>query len=166
MTEPGALQQDALATARAISRLVHAAGRTVAVAESLTSGAVACHLGASGDASEWFRGGIVAYAKEVKFDVLGVEPGPVITAACARQMARGAAGLLGADFAVAVTGAGGPGPEEGRPQGTTFVAACSRTTETVEEHHFAGDPEAIVHDTVRAALALLHHVVEREQTGR
>ena len=142
MTEPGSLQPDAMATAHDISRLVLGSGRTVA-------------------AAEWFRGAVVAYSREVKFDVLGAERGPVITPSCARQMARGVAELLGADFAVAVTGAGGPGPEEGKPQGTTFIAACSSTDDEIEEHHFTGEPEDVVYDTVRAALALLHRVVER-----
>src|SRR5688572_18669120 len=68
----------------------------VAVAESLTSGRIASALGAGSDAAEWFAGGIVAYASDVKFELLDVEPGPVINAACARQLAKGAAKLLDA----------------------------------------------------------------------
>ncbi|MGC4938171.1 CinA family protein [Kribbella sp. DT2] len=53
---------------------------TVAVAESLTSGSLACQLGAATDASDWFAGGVVAYTTAVKVGVLGVDPGPVVTA--------------------------------------------------------------------------------------
>lgn len=166
MSEPGSLTQDAMACARDISHLMHESGRRVAVAESLTAGTIAAHLAASGDASDWFLGGVVAYESTVKFSVLGVEPGPVITARCARQMARGVAELLDADFAVAVTGAGGPGSPEGKPPGTTFIAVCSAVTDDVEEHHFAGDPEDVVHDTTYAALALLRSMIERERAER
>lgn len=162
MAEPGSLQTDAMTSARAIAHLVHATGRTVAVAESLTSGSISAHLGAAGEASEWFRGGVVAYSSEVKFKVLGVDRGPVVIAECARQMARGAADLLDADYSLAVTGAGGPGPEEGRPQGTTFIAAHSAASEEVEEHHFDGDPEEVVRAATEAALALLRTLIERE----
>ena len=57
----------------------------VAVAESLTAGRIAQALGAAPDASDWFRGSVVAYAPEVKFDVLGVTPGPVNRASCAAE---------------------------------------------------------------------------------
>ena len=49
---------------------------------------------------------------------LGVDPGPVVTALAARQMAGGVARLLGADVAISVTGVGGPDEEEGQPPGT------------------------------------------------
>src|SRR5689334_17015633 len=96
-----------------IADLASAAGTTIAVAESLTSGAIASALGASPQAGDWFAGGVVAYSSHVKFDVLGVAPGPVITASCAREMAAGVGTLLTADLVAAVTGAGGPGSEEG-----------------------------------------------------
>ena len=89
--------------------------------------------------------------------MLGVDPGPVISARAAEQMARGALRVLGADYAVAVTGAGGPGPEEGRPQGTVFVAVAVATDVAVEvgEHRFDGDPTEVVEATVHAALVAL-----------
>jgi nicotinamide-nucleotide amidase len=69
---------------------------------------MACRLAAAGGASGWFQGAVVAYSEHVKFTVLGVDRGPVITAGCARQMAIGDARLLTADFAVGTTGAGRP----------------------------------------------------------
>lgn len=90
---------------------------TVAVAESLTSGNVGRELGAAEGASQWFLGGVIAYAKSVKFSLLGVDPGPVVTALCAHQMADGVARLTGADFTVALTGVGGPEEEEAQSPG-------------------------------------------------
>ena len=100
----------------------------VAAAESLTSGSVATRLGAGTDASVWFRGAIVAYAEDAKFRLLGVDPGPVVTASCATQMAQGVSRLFESQVGVAVTGVGGPEPVEGRPPGTVFVAVFSPRT--------------------------------------
>src|SRR5690606_15762968 len=64
---------------------------------------------------------IVSYASEVKFDVLGVPEGPVVSAETASAMAAGARRVLGADVGVAVTGVAGPDPQDGREPGTVFV---------------------------------------------
>jgi nicotinamide-nucleotide amidase len=138
-----------------IADLASSAGLTVAVAESLTSGAIASALGASPKAGDWFAGGVVAYSEHVKFDVLGVTPGPVITAECAEQMASGARRLLTADVVAAVTGAGGPGPQEGRDAGTVFLAHGRPGAVRVDELHLDGDPEDVVKGTVDAALRAL-----------
>jgi nicotinamide-nucleotide amidase len=127
----------------------------IGVAESLTSGQLAADLGAGPEASSWFRGGLVAYASGVKFDVLGVTPGPVITASCAREMAHGAARLLDADAVVSTTGAGGPDPEEGEPPGTVFVAVVVRGHETCVRLDLEGDPEQVLRDARSSALRIL-----------
>jgi len=72
-----------------IAELAGARRLRVVTSESLTSGTVATRLGAGPNAADWFGGGIVAYQEPVKFDVLGVREGPVVTAECAEQMATG-----------------------------------------------------------------------------
>lgn len=143
-----------------VADLASSAGMTVAVAESLTSGAISSALGASPQAGDWFAGGVVAYSEHVKFDVLGVAPGPVITAECAEQMAAGVGGLLSADVVAAVTGAGGPGEQEGKPAGTVFLAHGRPGALTVDELHFDGEPEEVVHATVDAALDAIARELE------
>jgi nicotinamide-nucleotide amidase len=128
---------------------------TIAVAESLTSGSIAARLGAAPDASTWFCGAIVAYSEAVKFDLLGVDRGPVVTATCASEMAHGAARLLESDFVVAVTGVGGPEPAEGNPPGTVYLAHGRATAVRVERFTFDGDPAEVVEQTVQAALTAL-----------
>jgi nicotinamide-nucleotide amidase len=135
-----------------LARLVKERGLTVAVAESLTCGKLAATLGAAGEASEWFRGGVVAYANEVKFEVLGVTPGPVISESCARELATGVQRLLSADLALSATGVGGPGPEEGKPEGTVFTAVALGDHLDVREWHFEGGPEAVLQQTSRVAV--------------
>jgi nicotinamide-nucleotide amidase len=139
--------------AQRIGDLAQAYGVKVAVAESLTSGAIAGRLGAAPEASLWFAGGVVAYASEVKFKVLTVDPGPVVTARCAAQMATGVAQLLGADLAVAVTGVGGPEPDEGLPPGTVYIAVSSGPS--VTDHLFEGGPSQVIELSTVAALQLL-----------
>ena len=127
----------------------------VAAAESLTSGAIASALGRGSDASEWFAGGVVAYSEHVKRDVLGVTAASVLTPQCARELATGARRVLGAGIAVAVTGVGGPSPEEGLPPGTVFAAVAVGEEVHDVEWHFDGDPPDVVEQTVAAALRLV-----------
>jgi nicotinamide-nucleotide amidase len=168
--ESAELSEQAAQIAAEISARLQQSGLTVAVAESLTSGSIASELGAAPQASVWFAGGITAYASEVKFKVLGVDPGPVITAQCARQMADGVVQLMNADFGVAVTGAGGPDSEEGHPAGTVFAAIHARGHTETSEYHFTGDPATVVKAATRQALVILSAAVRadigREGTGR
>ena len=138
-----------------VADFAHDRGISIAAAESLTSGALAGALGKGEDASEWFAGGVVAYFSRVKFEVLGVDEGPVITERCAEQMAEGVRRLLRADAAVAVTGAGGPDAEEGKPPGTVFIAASVHGRVVVKQYSFDGDPGTVVEKTVESALGQL-----------
>ena len=131
----------------------------VAVAESLTCGALASEIGAAGDTSEWFVGGVIAYSNDVKFGVLGVRKGPVVTRECAAQMAEGVVRLTGADVGIAVTGVGGPGAEEGHPAGTVFIAVAANGDTTVEQRHFPGTPQQVLSATTAAAITLALHAV-------
>ena len=142
-----------------------ATGQRVAVAESLTCGRIASALGAGHDAADWLAGGVVAYAPDVKFELLGVEPGPVITAACARQLADGVAQLLHADVAIGVTGCGGPEPEEGQPPGTVFIAVGLEGRTIERTYEFDGGPEAVLDHTVETALRLLLEALGETRRG-
>ncbi len=144
-----------------IAELVADRELTVATAESLTSGTIAKTLGAGPNASDWFRGGVVAYGEEVKFHVLGVDEGPVVTAQCARQMAEGARRLLDADLVVAATGVGGPDPSEGEPPGTVFVAVAGPSGTETEKLSLDGDPDDVLAGTVSASLARLEEYLSR-----
>jgi nicotinamide-nucleotide amidase len=115
---------DDVSMEHAVAELLVKRGLTVAVAESLTGGLVAARLVNVTGTTAWFRGGVVSYASEVKYDVLGVPEGPVVSAAAARAMASGVRALLGADLGLAVTGVAGPDPQEGQRPGTVFLAVA------------------------------------------
>lgn len=127
----------------------------IGAAESLTGGAITSALAAGPSAAEWCRGGVVAYMPAVKFDLLGVTPGPLISDECAGQMAAGAAKVLEADAVVSTTGAGGPGEEEGHPPGTAVIGLFFRGETQTHWVEVDGEPEEVVHGVRDQALGLL-----------
>ncbi|KGN29076.1 competence protein [Knoellia flava TL1] len=137
-------------------------GLTVACAESLTGGLVCAALTSVAGSSRTVRGGVVSYATDVKAAVLGVdaerlrETGPV-DALVAEQMALGVARVLGADVGLATTGVAGPGPADGMPAGTVFVAACGPWPGGVTSRRLAlpGDRAQVRAATVDAVIDLL-----------
>jgi len=104
-----------------VAQRLLARGATLAVAESVTGGLIASRLVNVVGASTWFRGGVVSYASHVKFDLLGVSEGPVVSALAARQMAHGVRRVMGADIGLSVTGVAGPEEQDGQAPGTVFV---------------------------------------------
>lgn len=130
-------------------------GWTVATAESLTGGTIATVLAAATDAQTWFRGSVVAYSPEVKFGLLDVPRGPVVTEECATLLATNTARLLGADLAVSVTGVGGPEPDEGEAAGTVWFAVASPGGVRTEKRVFDGEPDVVLTRTTERAIALL-----------
>jgi nicotinamide-nucleotide amidase len=109
---------------------------TLGVAESVTGGLVAGRLTAVVGASDVFRGGIVSYASDVKFDVLGVTPGPVVSESAAKEMAVGVRKALGSDIGLALTGVAGPAEQDGVKVGTVCVgiAFSDGTTKSTTFH--------------------------------
>jgi nicotinamide-nucleotide amidase len=143
--------------AEKLAELLDSAGVHVAVAESLTGGMVASALAKAPGSSTWFRGGVVAYSSDVKHELLNVPPGPVVSPQAAAAMADGARRLLGADVAVALTGAGGPERQDGQPPGTVFFAVSNGVETEVEHRHFnRDDPAAVCVEATAEALRLLH----------
>jgi nicotinamide-nucleotide amidase len=149
--------------------LLRARGQTVAVAESLTGGLVAAALTGIPGASEVFRGGVIAYATELKQTMLGV-PGPLLAARgavdpqVAAAMAAGVRERLGADIGAATTGVAGPDPAEGKPPGTVHIAVAAAGAPVARTLALAGNRARIRRDTVGAALRLLADVL-REENG-
>jgi len=147
------------AAARHLGQAALAAGLTLAVAESLTSGQVCAAVGATENSSTWFRGGVVAYASEVKFEVLAVPVGPVVSETAALAMAAGVRRLLGADTGLAVTGVGGPDEQDGVSPGTVWLATSGPHGDRTRLLRLDGPPEAVVaaatENAIRMAQAAL-----------
>ncbi|GGK64576.1 CinA family protein [Ornithinimicrobium pekingense] len=149
------------------SRVVHllrARGESVAAAESLTGGLVCAALTDVPGASAVVRGGVVAYAAEVKRDVLRVPPELLarhgtVSAECAAAMAEGVRSLTCAGWGVATTGVAGPDPSEGHPVGTVHVAVAGEHGTTTRALHLCGSRTGVRLATVAGALALLEESV-------
>ena len=140
----------------AVAQLLEEAGLNLGLAESLTGGLVASRLVNVAGSSRWFRGSVVAYSPEVKFDVLGVRPGPVVSEEAALQMAEGARRLLGADVGLSVTGVAGPTEMDGQPPGTVFVALALPGRETeVLGVRLPGDRDRVRQFSAISSLDLL-----------
>jgi len=148
---------------RAIDAL-RARGWTLAVAESLTGGLLSARVVDVPGASSVHRGAVVAYATDLKADLLGVpsdllaERGPV-DPDVAGAMALGVRVRLGADVGVATTGVAGPEPQDGRPPGTVHVAVVTPATHEVRSLRLGGDRAQIRSATVDEALGLLLDVL-------
>ena len=140
---------------------------TLATAESCTGGNVAARITAISGASDYFLGGIVAYANEAKINLLGVSRETLATrgavsAECAREMAEGARRALAADFAVSTTGIAGPtGATARKPVGLVYVALAGPDGTRVEEFHFPGGRAIVTDAATEAALLMLLRGVER-----
>ena len=128
---------------------------TVAVAESLTGGYVAGRLCAVPGASRVFQGGIVAYQPRIKFELLGLPEGPVVTEAAALAMAHGVRRELKADIGLATTGVAGPDEAEGRPVGTVCLAVAGSMAERAVTVQLPGDRERIRQFSTITLLDLL-----------
>jgi PncC family amidohydrolase len=142
-----------------------AAGHTLAVAESLTGGLLAASLTDVPGASAVFRGGVCAYATDLKSALLDV-PEDIVGAAgvvsgeVARAMARGARGRLAATYALGTTGVAGPDEQEGRRVGTVFVAVAGPDGDAAKALRLSGDRQAIRRRSCLEALRLLRRTLD------
>jgi len=154
---------------RSIEELVldacRARGLTLGAAESCTGGLVAKRLTDVAGSSDVFRGGVVAYANEVKQGMLGVpamllEEHGAVSAEVAVAMAHGARERLGVDVAISVTGVAGPGggtPE--KPVGLVYFHAVGPTGEIPLHIELPGGRDVIRARSAVAALHLLRHLL-------
>lgn len=140
-------------------------GETVATCESLTAGLLAARIADVTGASAVLRGGLVTYATDLKVALAGLDQGlvdgGVVTEAVAAAMAEGARRRCSADWALATTGVAGPGPCDGVPAGTAWVAlAGPRPATRMVTMGDIGRAE-VREGVVEAALALLVDATRR-----
>ena len=146
---------DAQTMESAVLDLLRERGLSLAVAESLTGGLVGARLSAVPGASEVFRGAVVSYASEVKFDLLGVPRGPVVSIDAAKAMALGVRERLGADVGIATTGVAGPAEQEGHPPGAVFLGLAHGDRAEALRVRLPGDRDRVREYAVISVLNLL-----------
>ena len=136
-----------------------ARGLTIGTAESLTAGLAVSKLAEVPGGSAVLRGGVVAYAADVKHSVLGLDEGlleHVVSEAVVTQMAIGATRVLGADLGLATTGVAGPDSLDDQPPGSFWLAvhhAPSNTTLT-KYAHLQGDRSYVRDMAASGVIAL------------
>lgn len=156
-----------------VAQLLQDSHLTIATAESCTAGAVMTRLAAVPGASAYLRGGVVAYATDVKYSVLGLEEqlvdehGPV-SIPTTEAMARRARELFDADFGLGVTCVAGPDTQGGRRVGTIVWALATRDGDGGSgELELVGDRPSIQRRAAEVVLeAMRRHLLRTGSPGR
>jgi PncC family amidohydrolase len=144
-----------------VGQLLHERGLKLVLAESCTGGLLGSRITDVPGSSEYFLGGVVAYAYEAKVEVLGVSWDTLNTrGAVSREtvleMARGVRKSLKGDIAISVSGIAGPGgATPDKPVGTTWIGLVTNAGEWAKTFRFSGDREGNKAFAVDAALQLL-----------
>ena len=149
-----------------VGQLLVEQGLTLALAESCSGGLIGHRITNVPGSSEYFMGGVVAYAYETKERILGVHHNTLydhgaVSEQTAIEMARGARRLLMTDVALAVTGIAGPGggmPE--KPVGLAYIALSARDFERCERYVWPHDRAGNKAASADAALTILWQYLE------
>ena len=141
--------------------------QTVAVAESLTGGLLGAAITNVPGASVVFRGGVIAYATDLKAALLGVPKALLadrgaVDPEVAGAMAAGIRERLGAAIGVATTGVAGPDPQDGKPPGTVHIAVSAGGGPVIQTLALSGGRDEIRRATVERSLRLLWSVLGEE----
>jgi competence/damage-inducible protein CinA-like protein len=134
---------------------------SIATAESITAGLVAHRIGQVPGASDWFRGGIIAYDNRWKISLLDVpaeliEEHGAVSKEVAEAMASGCRSRYGTDLAVSTTGLAGPGrANEDKPVGTVYVGVAWDGGVTSQHWSWLGTRQEIQSRTAKLALNLV-----------
>jgi nicotinamide-nucleotide amidase len=127
----------------------------------VTGGLIASRLVAVVGASTWFRGGVVSYASDVKYDLLKVPVGPVVSGEAAEAMAKGVRELLESDIGLSVTGVAGPEEQDGQPVGTVFVGLSVGKTLEHAALRLPGDRPRVRAYAAISSLDVLRRALDR-----
>ena len=142
-----------------VLQLLRERGWSLGLAESVTGGLVAGRVTNVPGASDVFRGGVVSYASDVKFDLLGVPRGPVVSEATAAAMAVGAQRVLNCHVALALTGVAGPAEQDGMPVGTLCVGIAIGGQVQTRTQRMPGARDQMRQMSVISAMDLLRRAL-------
>jgi nicotinamide-nucleotide amidase len=144
-----------------LAKLLKANNKTVATAESCTGGKVASLITSVPGSSQYYKGTIVAYANDVKVNVLGVDPQIITTYGAVSQqviesMARHVRELLKSDYAIATSGIAGPdGGTPDKPVGTIWIAVASEKQVIAKKYVFGDNRERNI---IRSAITAMNEL--------
>lgn len=145
----------------AVAKLLSENGLTMATAESCTGGKIAQTMAAISGASAYFKGGVVAYATEIKEKILGIDKEliaqfSVVSAEVAKEMALSAQKIFSTDYAIATTGNAGPAKGDSDASvGTVFIAIAVPNDVIVAEFNFGQPREKVIDRSVNQSLEMI-----------
>ncbi|MDR1728840.1 MAG: competence/damage-inducible protein A [Acidobacteriota bacterium] len=144
-----------------VGRLLRESGKTLAVAESCTSGLLGASITRVPGSSDYFRGGILCYSDEAKMRLCGVAPETLaahgaVSAETARELARGVRTALGSDIGVSITGIAGPGGgTDAKPVGLVYIGIADGERTLSRHRVMPGDRESVRERSAYLALSWL-----------
>lgn len=144
-----------------VGKLLHERGLKLSLAESCTGGLIGNRITDVPGSSEYFIGGVVAYAYEAKVALLGVSWDTLnshgaVSKQTVFEMARGARRVLATDIGMSVSGIAGPGGgTDEKPVGTTWIGLVAEDGEWAQQFHFLGDRVQNKVSAAESALQLL-----------
>ena len=147
--------------AEVVGQLLRKAKASLSVAESCTGGHLAHQFTQIPGSSDYFKGGIVSYANEVKMNQLGVSASILsefgaVSEPCITAMAEGVRKVLGSSYSLATSGIAGPsGGTDDKPVGTVWIALAHPDGVITRKLQLAGTRMQNIHMTSLASLNLL-----------
>jgi PncC family amidohydrolase len=139
---------------------------TLAVAESCTGGLLGHRITEVPGSSDYFVGGIIAYAYKAKEKFLGVDPMTLeihgaVSEETAVQMAEGVRKAFDVDIGIGVTGIAGPASDlSEKPVGLTWIAVSTTEGTLAQSHHWKGDRSSNKLQSAQAALDLALRIIQ------
>ncbi len=149
-----------------IGRMLRECGRTLGTAESCTGGYLAHRITSVPGSSAYFRGSVVAYANEIKMNVLNVQSDTLsqwgaVSEQTATEMVQGALKVLGVDIAIAATGIAGPdGGTLEKPVGLVWLAVGNKDHVVARKIVSGKDRLKNIHYSAIMALNMLRQFVQ------
>lgn len=150
-----------------VGEMLRTQGLTIGLAESSTGGLVGHRITEVPGSSDYFVGSIVAYARRVQEQLVGVshasiEEYGVVSERVAREMARRVRRRLRTNIGLSVTGIAGPdGRRSPKPTGLTYIGLSADDLEACERHVFDGDRSGNKWQSAGAALSFLRRYLDR-----
>ena len=152
----------------AVAQMMRFNNMTLSTAESCTGGTIASKLTALAGASQYFKGGVVAYSNEVKECAWGVphptlEQHGAVSEETVRAMAEGVRQRLASDYSIATSGIAGPGGgTDDKPVGTVWIAVAGPSRTETRLKHFGDDRLRTIERTCNEAFSMLIGMMKGE----
>jgi len=153
--------QEVESLSKELGTILKRSGKTIAIAESCTGGAVSHIITNTPGSSEYFLGGLIAYSDDSKMNLLGVSKETLqkhgaVSAETVAEMAAGVRNSFKSTIGISISGIAGPGGGSSeKPVGTVYIGLTDGKEEKQYHYHFRGDRLFIKREILLTALELI-----------